>query len=345
MRKTLLLSAFFILRLTAVADAQQPTVLAEVFSNINCSNCKLQDPPFEDYLLDKPNIVLITYHNGNTDLTDKFFLVARQGRSDLYRDQLYNFSADPVAAINGKTSGFSAQVWEDDCSKATHLPPLTVNAYKKADGLIYIHVKNTLSLSSAQRLNVALVESKILYTNTLAYGCPPGCSWDNIFREMLPTPDGFLFTPTGSDEYTYSFDPTADDVNLETWNPDNMQAVAWLQDDQGATKKVEALGVVSLANLSTGGVSNSVTPSASLRVLGNPSKGHAQFWLTIPSPAHVRLTLSDMLGREVRVLTDQRLSEGQTSVEMNETALAAGCYVVRMFVDGTEVDHAKLLVE
>ena len=336
------------LALPSFSRSQQPTVLAELFSNFDCANCKIADLTFEDYLSDKPKIVLINYHNASPSPSDPFFMVARQGRSTLYRSDFYAVSADPVAAVNGKVDVGSEPTWESDCTNAKQLPPHTVTAYKDAAGLIYVHVKNTNSIASAQRLNVALLESKIVKANPLAQGVPPSGVWDNIFREMLPTPDGYLFTPTGNDEYTYHFDPTQDDVNLDTWNPDNMQAVAWLQDDQGATKKVEAIGTVSLANLPLGGSGVVATPNQpvpALRVMGNPSGGHAQFWLTLQSPANVRLTLSDMLGREVRVLNNQRLGEGQTSVEMNDSKLASGCYIVRMYVDGTEADHAKLVIE
>ncbi len=346
MKRIYLLPALLLLGYPSVSHAQ-PTILAEVFGNFGCANCKNADLAFDDYLFDKPTIQLINYHNEFPTPSDAFFAVARQGQQYLYRSTLYAVNGDPVEVTNGGAieRANSELTWEDNCNSATHLPPLTVTAYKTADGMIYIHAKNTLTLPAAVRLNVALLESNIVQANPGAQGIPPSNVWDNIFREMLPTPDGFLFTPTGADEFTYSFDPTQTDANGDTWNPDNMKAVAFLQDDQGATKKVESLGVVSLANLPLSAVTASDHKTTGLRILGNPTKGTSQFWLTLPSSSHVKLTLSDMLGREVRVLVDVQMPEGQTSVEMNTGTLPAGCYIARMFIGGSEVDHAKLVVE
>jgi hypothetical protein len=301
-------------------------------------------------MLDHPEIVPINYHNNFPDLNDGFYLAARFSVNT--RNTFYNVSGDPDGIINGFIGSSDEPTWEAySTSKALSAAPIAMNAYMQSNDSVYVHLSNSVMPGVPVRLYVAIVESHIVMANSEAEGVPQSGFWDNVFRMMLPSASGTNpFIPTGSDDYTFSFAaPTTTDVTGHLWNLQNMTAVAFLQDvnpsldAHGKTLgyPVEAIGVVSLADLSA--VANSQTASSPLlQVFGMPS--NPQIRLSLPISNRILITLSDLLGRQVRVLVDGRMPSGQTSVELSGSGLAAGCYVAHLSVDGRDAGHAMLVI-
>lgn len=62
----------------------------------------------------------------------------------------------------------------------------------------------------------------------------------------------------------------------------------------------------------------------------NPVSARATLPFTLAATGPARLTLHDMLGREVAVLTDRELPEGSHRASLDTRGLAAGVYVVRL---------------
>ncbi|MDP4200879.1 MAG: Omp28-related outer membrane protein [Bacteroidota bacterium] len=323
----------------------QPKVLAELFSNTNCGPCADADNKFDAFMAANPTygIVRINYHNDIANPLDTFYKASQS--SSFYRSSsVYGISTDPTGIINGQPSGSVEGAWEAlSKTKGIATTPIQLSDSTDADGVIHIRVQNSVRPGTSCRLFVAVTESHIVMDNShQAYGNPPSGYWDDILRVMLPSPQGSSpFTPTGSDTYDFSFDPTIPDYWGKLWNPENMQAIAFLQDDQGTVKKVEAIGVLSLAI--KGAVTLNAPPNAHLRLFANPTPRLSQVGITLPYTGRVRVTLSDMLGRSVRTLVDGMMPQGESSIEL-DGSLPAGCYVIRMFVDGTETDHAKVIV-
>src|SRR5579883_539879 len=347
-----MVSRFLIFLLTSLfatsAFAQQaPKVLAELFSNTNCNNCKTPDEQFGSFIANNPQygVVRISYHNDVSNVNDTFYQASLPA-SSIRSSAFYNVQTDPTAAINGTVLANNVQAWEALAkSNATTDPNIQLSARNAGDSII-IHVTNKAQLSKSVRLYVALTESHIVMANTLAYGVPTSGYWDDVFRDMLPTGAGTdAFTPTGNDVYDVSFTPPTPDLPDATghvWNTQNMKVVAFIQDDQAnPTKKVEALGVISLANL---GVNDgpSVASSASIRVAGNPTSPELR--VSLPASQHARVVLSDLLGRTVGTLYDGNLPDGESTVEFAKSAIPAGCYIARLFVAGNETAHTKLIV-
>jgi len=81
---------------------------------------------------------------------------------------------------------------------------------------------------------------------------------------------------------------------------------------------------------------------ASLSVSPNPAHGAAAMTLTLPSPAHVRLAVHDVLGREVAVLHAGPLRAGAHALVV--PALPAGAYVARAAVAGAAPAAARFVV-
>ena len=67
----------------------------------------------------------------------------------------------------------------------------------------------------------------------------------------------------------------------------------------------------------------------------NPSSGTVRLALTLPAPADVRLSILDVLGREVAVLSEGRRSSGSHVAEWDARAAAPGVYLVRLVADGS----------
>ncbi|MFQ5486551.1 MAG: T9SS type A sorting domain-containing protein, partial [Desulfobacterales bacterium] len=62
----------------------------------------------------------------------------------------------------------------------------------------------------------------------------------------------------------------------------------------------------------------------------NPFNPSTTIAFALPKPAHVRLSLFDILGREIAILVDEKLPAGQHKTVFNATGLAGGIYFFRM---------------
>jgi ELWxxDGT repeat protein len=76
----------------------------------------------------------------------------------------------------------------------------------------------------------------------------------------------------------------------------------------------------------------------------NPFNGTTTLAYALRDAAHVRLTVTDMLGREVAVLVDQQVMEGQHTAVFNAGTLPNGSYLVRLAAgDAVRTRMIKLL--
>ena len=66
----------------------------------------------------------------------------------------------------------------------------------------------------------------------------------------------------------------------------------------------------------------------------NPTRGGVSVPITLSSSAQVRLSVHDVLGREVARLHDGALEAGDHRFEVAPSALVPGVYLVRASVDG-----------
>ena len=78
---------------------------------------------------------------------------------------------------------------------------------------------------------------------------------------------------------------------------------------------------------------NNEFPSTESLLLGhypNPVYDHAVVTYTLPFTSHVRLTVFDLLGREVEVLVDQAQSAGNHRITFVPERLPGGIYFYRL---------------
>jgi hypothetical protein len=75
----------------------------------------------------------------------------------------------------------------------------------------------------------------------------------------------------------------------------------------------------------------------------NPFNSTSTIGFRIPADDHVKLTVFDLLGREVTVLVDEPKSPGQYQVQMDAGRLASGVYVLRL-TSGTRTQTRTLIL-
>lgn len=75
----------------------------------------------------------------------------------------------------------------------------------------------------------------------------------------------------------------------------------------------------------------------------NPTRGASSMQVDLPEPTHVRLTVYDLLGREVAVALDDERPAGRHRIELASIGLASGTYVIRLMA-GDEVQTQRLTV-
>jgi exonuclease III len=71
----------------------------------------------------------------------------------------------------------------------------------------------------------------------------------------------------------------------------------------------------------------------------NPFRNSASVHFDLPSSTDVRLTLLDLLGREVRVLMAARMPAGRGQVQLSAAGLSPGAYFIRL--EGTQADTVR----
>src|SRR5581483_10949804 len=287
----------------------QPKVLAELFGNFGCTNCRTPDDNYSVFVAQNPNdgIVVINYHNEFPDVSDHFYVESKAAVTPRESSSFYNVTGDPSAFIDGVPSESTPQFqWINSTNTdlAVPLTPIDVTAGLQSDGLIHVKFNVTGPASGQSKVYVVLKESHVYYANTFSpggYGNPPDSLWNDIFRVMLPSTTGSDPLAPGENK---SFDITYDPTNAQQdWNIQNMTAVVFVQDVKGDPAggfDVESLGVANLA--SSGVAASSNAGAASLEVLGTSSRPSLR--ISLPQSSRVELTLCDLLGREVRTVVD-----------------------------------------
>lgn len=228
------------------AQAQEVGVrrfpIFEHFTSSNCGPCAQQNPIFQENVLSKNygTIHHIAYHtNFPAPDTDPMHLFNKP--EALARQNYYAIQGVPNMHGNGNDYGSPVAVTQEvvnDLSRGKS--PLGVKVSDMIMGDMH-HATVTIETAAAAefgnnlKLRVAIVEKLVEYVT--APGSNGEKEFPNVFRDMLTDTDatslGESITPAPvgqslSFNYMYEID--------ETWNPDNIYVVAWVQNDD--TKEV-----------------------------------------------------------------------------------------------------------
>lgn len=327
---TLLLTVFGL-----SSAAAQPKVLAELFTNTNCGNCRVPEEAFESFVNAHPQygVVRIVYHNEITNNDDVFYVPAKPDVDS--REQKYGLNANPLAIIDGFPLGNNESTWESTvAAAATQSFPVQVaiTTTPQLDNMWRVHVTLTGTMTKQVKLFAALTEDHILYDNKLAYGNPTSGEWNDIFRAMISGANGSeTFTLSGTKEFDFSADLTDQD-----WNASNLHVVAFIQDVTASAPssfQVEGLGKQPLG--SAGVVS--ADPNSQFRI--TPTV--AGFRVVAPARGPVQVRLTDVLGRIVSLISIPNLDPGVNSIE--QASSLEGAYLVTLLSNDRTVASCKLI--
>ena len=353
----------FLLVLLVCATSAKAQVLAEFFSNTDCTNCVVPDNLYDDYVKAHPelNIIQVIYHNSTPFPNDPFYL-ASQADVDARQDTKssnahYYVEGDPVGVIDGifsATGSTSFPTWKSSTEEAVAVGKLPatvgVTAGLANTGLIKIDISVSVTSSSSKLYvlpYVMLVESGIVFANPKHFGNPNGGLWNNIFRAAVPRKDlgeAFVLTDT---MLHYSYDATG-----KSWNMANMKVVVAMQEVNPVGKSGAALysfAMYGIGQTAQGIPLSAVSQASSFASnLGEPTPNPASSSVSVPftlaQPSFVHIAVNDMLGRNVAILANGVMSEGNNSVTFAPKDHTAGVYVAMMTVDGKFVGSKKIVL-
>lgn len=340
MKKLLIL----IVLLSASASVRAQ-ILAEVYRNIDCANCRQPDDGLEQFVAQNPNLKITTVylHTDFPSPVDPFFLASQTDVSHRFYD-VYQQSSTPLAAIDGFVAGTSLSSWKQVIGVAPSLP-VTVSAQAAdTNGIITVHMHIEGGSGAQVRPYVMLLESKIIYDNQKSYGKLD--SWDNIFRAMIPGKDGGdAFTLGGSHDFTYTFDVTG-----KGYIESNLSIVAFVQEVAAQPSPNNTSYLIDGFGVSTVTINSAVTPQTETSVslgapMPNPSATAVSVPFTLPTAATVKIVVSDELGREVATIANGTYSEGSSTAVFNPQVRRPGVYVVTMSADGVLVGTKKIVLQ
>jgi hypothetical protein len=83
---------------------------------------------------------------------------------------------------------------------------------------------------------------------------------------------------------------------------------------------------------------------ALLPLAPNPSEGDGVVWYALPHRGHVRLSLSDLQGREVAVLVEGVRDPGRQSAALGARGLPPGVYLLRLRVPGVDLTRRVVIL-
>lgn len=353
MRNTTMLRTLIIAVIVALASsANAQIIVAELFNNIDCANCRQPDDGFDTLMIHHPeyNILPIYYHVDFPAPNDPFNLASKTDVDGRFV-KLYKLGSTPSAYIDGEFAGGGDGCLAKWTSRAQlryasgALPVVVDLAARDSAGSLVIDMTATGSVSgTGVKPYCAIIESGLYYDNSLGYGPVPNGIWNNVFRAMVPASGGGpTYSQSGVQHFHYVVDTTG-----RGWTMKNLAVVGFLQDnfhETGANTSYLMYGAAYTAVQTAGVASDGQRMDALGTPSPNPSLSFARIPFTLSKSAIVRISVCDALGREVAVIANGTYNEGASVAEFDPTTHTAGVYVANMTVNGRFVGSQKIVLQ
>jgi len=273
------------------------------------------DPPLKAWIFSKPDVVAIEYHTSFPYAGDPFYLanVPEQDNRVFY-NQIFGvpsvrFDGPNAPALN--PAGYEA-LYQQRKALGSRVRLDLAGDYDPGNrtGEVTALVIAETALPGNWRLRVALTESDI------QYNAPNGINeHHHVFRRFAPDTTGTVvtFAAPYPDSVTITL-PFALNV---AWAAENIEAVAFLQ-EQGS-RAIEQAGAIRVEELATG-IGDEPAPGVAAvdriePIHPNPFNPRARVTFTLAREGHARLSVHDVLGRQVRTLVDETRRAGRHVVE------------------------------
>jgi hypothetical protein len=242
--------------------------------------------------------------------------------------------ATPWLWIDGDKHGsYQYSTWQTKITNRMNVPsPFTITMWgdwqpAASTGTIYAQFRNDSTESLTGNVLFVLTEDSIHYS------APNGDQWHNhVARDYLPTYIGEAVTIPAGDSVTLSrtFALGA------TWNPDKIQFVSWIQDQNMQPDTVIEIwqgGILNIDELGIEEYGNNQVASASISTVPNPAVNSTRFSFALATGEEYHIALYDVSGRQIRRLSGVA-SGGEESIEWNlrneqGTRVSSGVYLYR----------------
>ncbi len=184
----------------------------------------------------------------------------------------------------------------------------------------------TMSVAPNGRIDIVWLDTRVnpfgLYESALFYSfsCDEGVSWSQN-KQMSPVFDSHLGWPVQKKMGDY-FDMVSDNNGVH---------LAWANTLNG--EQDVYYSYIQPKDLSVGDISS----REDMKVFNswpNPFIRHATLCYKMDKPAHVKLTVFDVLGNQIEVLIDKYQSSGRHHTTFRGTNLPDGMYIALLSVDG-----------
>jgi len=167
-----------------------------------------------------------------------------------------------------------------------------------------------------------------------------GCSHtDSVLITVMPKPDVKIQTDS-VDVFTRKF------VAINPNYPTNMYKWSISDSDSATGYSIvhtfrngggyKAALTVSLPGfcMETDTVSINIKPQFSLNIFPNPFSTQTDIRYILVTPAHIKIQIADIIGREIKTLVNEELTPGEFNTTLNATT-RAGVYIVIFMMDNT----------
>jgi len=194
--------------------------------------------------------------------------------------------------------------------------------------------------SSTWRVHFVVVESGISAPQNSGSGYVPFVhEW--VHRTMLPDANGVPITITQGQTVTFQRSITL----APAWVPENCKIIVFVQNN--TDKKVqnaEVIGVDVLAGADEPEAGLPTSPWLSPNY-PNPFNPETRIRFGVPGTGYVRLSVIDLLGREVAVLVDEQRGAGRYTETWDARDLPSGSYFTRLTVGSTSITRKLVLLK
>jgi len=322
----------------SVPIVSRSQIIAQAFRNTDCANCRTPDDGYETFIAGHPEygVTIVYIHDNFPAPSDVFYNAAPADVDALV--SYYGIISDPTLIISGVNAGADLSTWKTITTEAAGQgstpEKISLSSINNSNGTLSVKVNITGSRpASTVKLNVMIVESGIVYSNSGSYGSLPNNIWNNIFRKMLPSSTGSTpFVLTHDTSFVYTFDPTG-----QNWNIANLRAVAYLQDTKTGSNGTHSIygNVASNNGFFQSGVAIQADQSIQVgNVTSNPFTNSTRIPLHLKQPSYVRADVFNSLGLKVATLADQTISEQDAMLAFYPHDLSAGAYYIHVMIDG-----------
>jgi hypothetical protein len=217
--------------LTPVQAGLQRTVLLEDFSNTGCIPCVDTEEVIEEALIfyGETRLVVVQYHLLFPNPGDPFYLAARVDNDA--RSSYYAVPFAPYVVVDGvnipadaTNAGLVQDAIDGRVDRETSLEIRVRNQITGSNGIVEMDIVAREGAPSGDLvLRCAIVE------NEIAHNAPNGIDiHQHVMRDLLPDAGGETIQLTEGDSLSFDFPYT---VSVD-WNPQNLNAVVFVQDDQ-----------------------------------------------------------------------------------------------------------------